>query len=291
VVSPLVVLALAACASGDPVEPVIALVAEPAGPGEGCCTGAVVTGVGIGLTKSAASLRAKESADSQCRANTGDPCCYSPEPECGCSTGDLVCVCSVVAQGKRDACAGITCGYDACYKTVLGTDWQCDSCPEGYACRYDEERCVLDGARICGCVEGRCVDLDNPQLACEPGACEPACEQQNCTPCQNRQCGVDYGCGTPVTCGSCPPPSLCDESIGRCYQQACFPCETIQCGYDTHCGYWQYCGSCPSGYYCDVGGICASGGTRICACGLYGYCEDEDGAWCGDPQCDAWCES
>jgi len=62
--------------------------------------------------------------------------------------------------------------------------------------------CVLTSTGLdCMCSSGFRCDLPS-------GLCVPACQ-----PCQFQECGIDYSCGSPVSCGSCGPGYRCRDGM------------------------------------------------------------------------------
>lgn len=92
------------------------------------------------------------------------------------------------------------------------------------------------------------------------GPCQdtPGCVP-NANPCAGRECGsVDNGCGTPVQCGDCTDPEICDNNTGQC---GCTPdnnpCDGRECGtVDDGCGTPVSCGTCSGTDTCNASGLC-----------------------------------
>jgi len=141
-------------------------------------------------------------------------------------------------------CTNKACGDDGC-------GGSCGYCPSPQSCQNGQcigcipqcasGKCGSDG---CG---GVCSCPNN--YTCQNGNCVSNCS----SPCGNKNCGFD-GCGN--SCGSCPPPQICQNGICGCppSQPNCLcksNCNGKQCG-DDGCG--GNCGTCASGEC--VNGVC-----------------------------------
>jgi hypothetical protein len=204
------------------------------------------------------------------------------EPNCKAASAAVVCA-------AAQAASGVNCGFisDGCGGIV-----DCDNvpgfgCPGGESCGVrgianhcdpaeTPDECVAVG-RMCGDITSTCTGLKvhcgdcAAGQVCNPnGVCGPPCTAKTCTDYANYQCGTfSDGCGSTITCGSCPG-GVCDQTSNTC-------CPVKQCGVDyagqcgtalpNGCGQNTDSCSCASGICTADGGAAptpAAGATGAC---------------------------
>lgn len=157
-----------------------------------------------------------------------DPGCCNSDPECNdldpCTSDACIAnSCLHTPIGGPGCCtvdcAGKQCGPDGCGGT-------CGSCPEGFFCKEDEQKCYEAcnpkcagkecGPDGCGTYCGHCEDNEKCNLLGQCVVCQPFC--------WGKQCGSD-GCGG--SCGICEPGFSCVSDIGQC--KAGCACDGVNC--------------------------------------------------------------
>jgi hypothetical protein len=195
---------------------------------------------------------------------------HNCEPNCKPASAAVICA---AAKAK----SGVNCGFisDGCGGIV-----DCDNvpgfgCPSGQSCgvrgienhcdpQQTPDECVAVG-RMCGDITSTCTglkvhcgDCATGQVCNANGVCGPPCTAKTCTDYAQYACGTfSDGCGSTITCGSCPG-GVCDQSTNTC-------CPVKQCNVD----YAGQCGTAlPNG--------CGQN-TDSCACAS-GVCTADGGA-------------
>jgi len=126
-------------------------------------------------------------------------------------------------------------------------------CKEGCTPQCTGKCCGDDG---CG---GFCTDnCSATGQVCNQSSClcEGVCSGQTCVQ-MGKECGLwNDGCGTQLSCGTCPAGETCSAGVCECDAQTCEEMSK-ECGnWDDGCGTQLSCGTCDGGLTCSAAGQC-----------------------------------
>ncbi len=207
---------------------------------------------------------------------------HNCEPSCVPPTAAVLCAAAKTASG-------VDCGF---ISNGCGGIVDCDNvagfgCASGESCgvrgianhcdpQQTPDECVALG-KSCGNITSSCTgqsvhcgDCATGQVCNANGVCGPPCAAKTCADYAQFACGTfDDGCGSTISCGTCPG-GTCDQASNTC-------CNIKQCGVDYagHCGtaLASGCGQTTEPCTCAAGSCTADGGAAPApAAGALGEC-------------------